>query len=539
MESLELILGITFLTCIVAECLVSWQLHLDNYDRKDALANATIAIAGAFINVAIKGMAYCYFQFINTHSPFQLDNTWANLIVLFLLTDFIYYAFHWLGHKSRFFWASHVIHHSSEKFNLTTSLRSPITNSWFRFLFSSPLPLMGFDPAMVVLMDSVVLIYTFFIHTELVGKLGVLEYFLNTPSHHRVHHGRNPQYIDKNFGGVLIVWDKLFGTFQAEAERPLYGLTKPLRTYNPLKIIFHEWLSMLSDIAWARTVREKLLYLLGKPGLTLNRMLSNVKLPTLHIVARAVALIGIVFFADVCWAQTAQQFIVQGQYLEKRFEDQAAYEKYQKALSIEPNNTFALVRSSRMLCNLGGRSINKKIKKSLALKAESIALKAIQLDEKNTDAHLCHILSLGIRSEMADSPREKLENAKIIKREADYILSLDQNYAPAYYILGKWHHALASLNSFERLVCNLLFGGVPEGSSMELAILNYEKAIQLWPDYILFYYSQALSLNWLSENHKTIIVLEKALSLAPKDLEDPVRLEKCRKLLARVRSVNL
>jgi tetratricopeptide (TPR) repeat protein len=354
-----------------------------------------------------------------------------------------------------------------------------------------------------------------------------------------VHHGKNPKYIDKNFGGVLIVWDKIFGTFQTEEERPQYGLTKPIYTNNPIKIIFHEWCSMFSDVAWAHTRREKLLCLLGKPGLTINTVIQKIKLPTLLIVARAVAFAGVICLTGGAYSQTAQQFIDQGQFLEKRFEDQAAYEKYQKALLVDPNNTFAMVRSSRMLCNIGGRSTNKKLKKSLAQEAEHIALKVIRIDDKNTDAHLCYILSLGILSEMADGSREKLENAKIIKREADFILSLDPSYAPAYYILGKWHHALASLNAFERLACNLLFGGVPEGASMNLAIQNYEMAIQLWPDYILFYYSQAMSLHWLGDNQKTIIALEKAISLPPKDQEDPVRLEKCRTLLEKAKSVNL
>jgi tetratricopeptide (TPR) repeat protein len=140
---------------------------------------------------------------------------------------------------------------------------------------------------------------------------------------------------------------------------------------------------------------------------------------------------------------------------------------------------------------------------------------------------------------MADGPREKLENARIIRKEADLILSLDPNYAPAYYILGKWHHALASLNGVERMFCNMFFGGVPEGASMDEAVRCYEKAIQLRPDYILFHYSKAMSLHWLGEHKKSAVVLEKALTLSPQDLEDPVRLQKCRKLLAQVKSPNL
>jgi sterol desaturase/sphingolipid hydroxylase (fatty acid hydroxylase superfamily) len=539
MISFELVLGITFVAFIATECWLSMRMHLDNYDRHDALANGSIAVMGALLNIAFKGIAFYYFRLLYDAAPVKIANGWVSLVVLFLLTDLLYYAFHYLGHKSRFFWASHVIHHSSEKFNLTTSLRSPITNSWFRFIFSTPLPLMGFDPAMIVLMDSVVLIYTFFIHTELVGKLGPLEYFLNTPSHHRVHHGRNPKYIDKNFGGVLILWDRLFGTFQAEVEKPEYGLTKPLRTHNPLQIVFHEWVDMTKDVLRARTARERWLHLLGRPGISIRNYFLHLRLPVLTVVARAVAFAGITFTASTVHGQSINELIAQGQQLEKVFKDEAAFEKYQTVLMIEPNYVVALVRSSRMLCNMGGRSKDKKFKKAQALKAKGFALRAIKLDGKNTDAHLCYILSLGILSEMADGPREKLENSKVIRKEADYILSIDPNYAPAYYILGKWHHALASLNSVERLFCNMFFGGVPDGASMDEAIRNYEKAIQLWPDYILFHYSKAMSLHWQGDNKKSALALEKALSLAPKDLEDPARLEKCRKLLTQVKSVNL
>jgi sterol desaturase/sphingolipid hydroxylase (fatty acid hydroxylase superfamily) len=538
MINFELILGITFLVFIATECWLSMRMHLDNYDRLDAFANGTIAVMGAFLNIAFKGVAFCYFRFLYDASPLRFETGWLSMILLFLLTDLLYYAFHWLGHFSRFFWASHVIHHSSEKFNLTTSLRSPITNSWFRFLFSSPLPLLGFDPAMVVLMDSVVLVYTFFIHTELVGKLGPLEYVLNTPSHHRVHHGRNPKYIDKNFGGVLILWDKLFGTFQAEEERPVYGLTKPIRTTNPIKIVFHEWVDMTMDIIRARTLRARVLHLLGRPGISIREYLRLIRLPMLTVVARAVVVAGVAC-SSVMHAQSTQELIEHGQKLEKTFKDQAALEKYQQALAQEPRHEVALVRSSRVLCNIGGRSTDKKFKKAKALRARGYALEAIRLNHKNTEAHLCYILALGILSEMADGPREKLENARIIRKEADLILSLDPNYAPAYYILGKWHHALASLNGVERMFCNMFFGGVPEGASMDEAVRCYEKAIQLWPDYILFHYSKAMSLHWLGEHKKSAVALEKALTLSPQDLEDPVRLQKCRKLLAQVKSPNL
>lgn len=531
MISPELLLGISFVVFIAVECWLSMRMELHNYEAADSLANGAIAVAGAILNILFKGVAFGWFVFVHQATPFKIENGWFSLLILFLLTDLFYYVFHRLGHRSRFFWASHVIHHSSEKFNLTTSLRSPITNSWFRFLFSTPLPLLGFEPAMVVLMDSVVLVYTFFIHTELVNKLGVLEYFLNTPSHHRVHHGSNAQYIDKNYGAVFIIWDKLFGTFQAEVEKPVYGLTKQIRSNNPFKIVFHEWVGMVRDLVNSKTSHERFQYFFGAPGWSSIAVVKPYSPRTFRIVARIIGLLLLSGVPFTGYSQSANDWVAQGRLLEASHQDEKALVCYEAALKQEPANVPVLVRSARMLCNIGGRSKDKEFKRLHAAKAKAISLQAIALDKRNTEAHLNYTLALGMLSEMADSPREKLESARIIRTEIDIILSIDPQYAPAYYILGKWHYALASLNGFERWMCKLLFGGMPEGASMKEAVRCYDKAIQLWPDYILFHYSIAMSWHSLGEERKAVAALEKALVLPLKDLEDPGRLVKCRKLL--------
>jgi sterol desaturase/sphingolipid hydroxylase (fatty acid hydroxylase superfamily) len=182
-----------------------------------------------------------------------------------LADDFFYYWFHRLHHEVRFLWAAHVNHHSSRHFNLSTALRQ----SWTTFtspLFYLPLPLLGFDPLLVITVHSVNLLWQFWIHTELIGRLGPLEAVLNTPSHHRVHHGRNVQYLDRNHGGMLIVWDRLFGTFEQERERVDYGLTKNLESFSPWEIAFHEWRAMLRDARRAGSLGDALRTLLLPPG---------------------------------------------------------------------------------------------------------------------------------------------------------------------------------------------------------------------------------------------------------------------------------
>jgi sterol desaturase/sphingolipid hydroxylase (fatty acid hydroxylase superfamily) len=524
----ETVAGI-FILFISTEVILSACLGLDNYNGKDSLANFCIAGANAFLNLFFKGIAFAAYQFLEPYAPTHLGNQLWVWILLFLLTDLFYYLFHVLGHKSRFFWASHVVHHSSEKFNLTTALRSGITNTPFRFIFSAPLVLMGFSPIAVILMDSLVLIYTFFIHSEVVGKLGWIEKILNTPSHHRVHHGSDHEYLDKNFGAVLIFWDKLFGTFQPEAQRPIYGLTKPIRTHNPIKIALVEWVSLIQDVSRAKNWGEKISYTFGRPGWhpSLKPLLYTRN--TFLMMARAVAVVLISI--GPLQAQSIDETINQGLQNEREWKDEAALKQYEEALKIQPNHPLALVRTSRMLCNIGGRSKDKEFKRNHAMKAKQIALKAIHINNKDIEAHLCYVLSLGIVAEMADNPREKLANAKIIKREAEYILTLDSTFAPAYYILGKWHFAIASLSRIEVIVCSLLFGGVPEGASIDKALYCYEKAIGFWPDYIVFYYGKALVLHFKGEELETIVVLKKALQLAPRDPDDHVRLIKCQRLL--------
>jgi len=187
---------------------------------------------------------------------------------LFFAEDFSYYWFHRCSHNCRYFWASHVIHHSSEKYNLGTALRQTWTgNLSGSFVFWIWLPLIGFHPLMVMTMMTINLLYQFWIHTEVIHKLPrSFEWLFNTPSHHRVHHGSNLKYLDLNHAGTLMIWDRMFGTFKAEEDRPRYGLTKNLNSFNPLKIAFHEWRQIAVDLYAAPGFINKLKYLFSAPG---------------------------------------------------------------------------------------------------------------------------------------------------------------------------------------------------------------------------------------------------------------------------------
>ncbi|MEW6362351.1 MAG: sterol desaturase family protein [Acidobacteriota bacterium] len=201
-------------------------------------------------------------------APYKFPaDTWWSWIALFFIDDFAYYWFHRVSHESRLFWNFHVVHHSSEYFNLSVAVRQSWFSGLLHWIFYAPIMLLGFAPWMFATMHGFNLIYQFWIHTRFIDRLGPLEYVLNTPSHHRVHHGVNNPYLDKNYAGVLIIWDRLFGSFVAETEEPTYGIIKPVNTYNPIRINLHAWQEMLDGIKNQKTMRQKLRSILGSPNL--------------------------------------------------------------------------------------------------------------------------------------------------------------------------------------------------------------------------------------------------------------------------------
>jgi sterol desaturase/sphingolipid hydroxylase (fatty acid hydroxylase superfamily) len=259
-----------FVLLLVVE-LLSYRLakhddELVGYEARDTRTSLTMGGGKVLIDVAYAGVAAVGYTVLYELSPWRIEPSVLAWVALFFLDDFAYYWFHRISHEVRVFWGSHVVHHSSEHYNLSTALRQ----TWVPFTyfpFWAPLALMGFKPWMIVTQQAISLIYQFWIHTERIRRLPrPLEWVLNTPSHHRVHHGANAQYLDRNYGGILIVWDRLFGTFEPEGERVRYGLTKNIRTFNPVKVAFHEYEAIGRDLARARSWRERLGYLFRGPG---------------------------------------------------------------------------------------------------------------------------------------------------------------------------------------------------------------------------------------------------------------------------------
>ncbi len=259
-----------FIITIVLEVILTVKLKHKEYQYKDAASSISMGLIGnVFLGLLSKTMVFAVFMFLyNTFHFIEIPIVWWSWVLLLFVDDFTYYWFHRISHESRLFWASHVVHHSSEKYNLSTALRQTWTGSFYSFIFWIPLVFIGFHPVMLFMQMSISLIYQYWIHTELIDKMPKwFETIFNTPSHHRVHHATNPQYLDRNHAGIFIIWDKLFGTFEPEKEQPVYGLVTNINTYNLLKIAFHEWISMFSDAFSAKTsLINKLKYFVKPPG---------------------------------------------------------------------------------------------------------------------------------------------------------------------------------------------------------------------------------------------------------------------------------
>jgi sterol desaturase/sphingolipid hydroxylase (fatty acid hydroxylase superfamily) len=236
------------------------------YERRDTKASLTMLAGNVVVNLAVAGVVGAMSRFVFKRRIVNLHATKWSLPAAMVAWDFMYYWNHRWMHEIRLFWANHVTHHSSERYNLSTALRQP----WSGYLMSwafLPMPLLGIPAHHVAKAGQINLLYQYWIHTEAIDKLPrPLEAVLNTPSHHRVHHGANPQYLDKNYGGILIVWDKLFGTFEPEVRRIKYGLTKNIRTYNPIRIGYHEFVDIARDVVRATGWRNKLGHVVRRPG---------------------------------------------------------------------------------------------------------------------------------------------------------------------------------------------------------------------------------------------------------------------------------
>jgi sterol desaturase/sphingolipid hydroxylase (fatty acid hydroxylase superfamily) len=239
------------------------------YSFKDTFTNAVLMLVNGGVDLLFRA-AYIgiLIWFYNYRIVEPIANPYIYWFALFLLEDLAFYTLHYVDHHSRLFWAVHVTHHSSRHFNLTTGFRSSVFQPLYRFVYFIPLVIFGFNPADIVIMYSLTQIYGIIVHTEYVKKLGFLEYIFVTPSHHRVHHASNVEYLDKNMGMCLIIWDRLFGTFQEEIASipPSYGLAKPIENDGLQETVFHEWKEIGKDFRLDTDIKTKFKYLLKAPG---------------------------------------------------------------------------------------------------------------------------------------------------------------------------------------------------------------------------------------------------------------------------------
>tara|TARA_B100001559_G_scaffold293539_1_gene274626 strand:+ start:727 stop:1566 length:840 start_codon:yes stop_codon:yes gene_type:complete len=256
------------LTMIFIEILISNFRNQNFYKSGDTLCTIGLLSGNIIVAFAIKGIVLAFHIYLYQFRVFDFVNQipiWALWIITFISIDLVFYVYHRMSHRIRFLWAIHLSHHSSEEMNFAVSFRQ----AWFgpisKIPFFMVLPILGFDPTIIAVAGVISTLWGIVGHTQVIGKLGPLEWIFNTPSHHRVHHGSNKQYIDKNYGNLLIIWDRLFGTFEPEDEKVKFGLVNNVNTFNPVKVTFMAWMSMINDLKQKNSFIEIIKVIFGPP----------------------------------------------------------------------------------------------------------------------------------------------------------------------------------------------------------------------------------------------------------------------------------
>ena len=257
-----------FIACILIEAFLDYRQQLKLYHAKDTAACISMGVGVIFVGLITKTFYFFIFQLIYQFRIFELENIWWMWALLFFADDFSFYWHHRMSHQVRFLWAAHIQHHSSTQMNFSVALRQSWMEPFYKYLFYLWIPLLGFNPLYIFIMQAFSLIYQFFQHTELVRSLGPFGWIFNTPSHHRVHHAVQHKYLDRNHAGILIIWDRIFGTFVKEDQQdlPIYGITENINSYNPAVIATHEYVNLWRDVKRATKTADKLKYLFYPPG---------------------------------------------------------------------------------------------------------------------------------------------------------------------------------------------------------------------------------------------------------------------------------
>ena len=267
-SALILVAAPIYSVAIAIELIVSNLRAKKVYTFRGVLENIYLSVINMGLDIIMRGAALLTLEVVYDWRVIQWTEGVVYWSALLIAEDFIYYWLHRIDHHCRLFWAVHVTHHSSEEFNLTVGFRSSVFQPLYRFIYFMPLALLGFRGIDIFLMYSITQLYGILVHTQLIKKLGFLEYILVTPSHHRVHHASNHQYLDRNFGTVFIFWDKLFGTFTPEMEEVKYGLTKPVKNVDPISLVTHEWKRLAEDVKQHRLWKDKIRSIIGRPSWT-------------------------------------------------------------------------------------------------------------------------------------------------------------------------------------------------------------------------------------------------------------------------------
>lgn len=580
MNNLNTIALIIMISLVVIEVILRFAKQRQSFDRDDMLVNIWSGAINSIVSSALRLIFAAWYFWLYKFSFIAFTHTWMAILTAYLAYEFMYYWLHRFAHEHQVLWTLHIVHHSSREYNFTISWRSSVLIIPVQLMYYSPIALLGIELWQFMAVYYVCHLYSFAMHTTLLKGFGILEYVFLSPRLHAAHHAFNEQYIDRNYGLSLILYDRLFHTFAPYSEKPEMGLKSGKTNNKYFTVQFGELNSTMKALIRLPGWWNKVRLLFARPGDVVqlvhtdaanknghhyqtpsgsiggNRKKVLKKFQTiehensnkLNVGAKVAGWKGIgaslksnikkplvvLLLATMSFSLASQetaQLFLQARHHEIQWEEQQAFTIYRELVMMNPNDLNALKKMCWLGINIFGRIPEPKIAQAKLEGLQLIVETALDQYPGDFDLILNRILLVGMISERETSVRQKVSSCREIRIGAELLINMQPKNPAGYYILGKWHWQVSKLNWAEKAACNVLFGGIPGDASMESALASFKKALELDPGRIRVYYDLAKLNLELGKMDETMDLLAIAKKIKPDCRDEMNYSAKCQTLM--------
>lgn len=584
MQTLLTSLVIAVPVLIVLELLIGYLKRLGSYEKKDTKVNLLTAIINLGPNMLFKSAAFVMFLYLSQYSFITYPKWWMSWVVAYFMFEFIGYWMHRWFHTFQLLWAVHIVHHSSVEYNFSVALRTNMLQYLLHFLHF-PAMFLGIEPWQFFAIYYTTNFVTLLLHTRIVSGNRMAEYIFVTPRLHQIHHGCNEKYLDKNYGYTLIIFDRLFGTFEPYSEPIKIGITTGRTSNKYFRVQLDELVRTIKGFRQMEGWKTKLSFLFARPveannmieasqaavqmsskiekkrrsklpktlGFMNNKALQSYKTiqnyghkllnetestkqkqtgeNTLNKVKMLMILVSGCFAIQ---GQNIEMMMHQAETYTTNWEEQKALDMYTSVLKLDYSNTKALEQMCWLATCLAGRDMDQTNSMQKLEGILHLLEGAIIKHDKSPALLFNHLIVLGLISEREKGAKQKVKYCREIRQGAENLIALAPDHPGGYFVLGKWNWVVSNLSWIEVSAINLLFGGIPGEASVQKAKVLINKAIKLSPECIQFYLDLARIHVEQNEIPKAKQLLEKAILLKPLCLDDTIRISKCKELMAAV-----